>query len=210
MSRQVNAGDPSSGFPSEKDFREKGQIATADLTIADTVDPTKQIIFDGSAMATNTTLTIKAGAQGANAVITLPSSTSTLVSSANDLTWNKYTTSHTALQTAGTTNNITLFSLPAKTIIHQIVTKTTVAFAGTSISAYTISVGITGTLAKYSPAFDVLQAVSSSVFQTSSSGNMEDFSGATNIKIAAISTGANLSVSSAGSVDVYVLTSTLP
>ena len=38
-----------------------------------------------------------------------------------DLVWAKYTVSHTAFQTASTSNNITLFSLTSKKMIHQVV-----------------------------------------------------------------------------------------
>src|ERR1700704_3236752 len=66
--------------------------------------------------------------------------------------------------TAGPTLSIPLFKLPAGGCIHGIKIKHSTAFAGPSISAYSISVGIAGSNAKYASAFDVLQAVASSAF----------------------------------------------
>ncbi len=125
--------------------------------------------------------------------------------------WTKYSVLHTALQTADVTNNIELFSLPAKTVIHKVIIKQTTAFLG--CATYTISVGIAGTLAKYIAAYDVTAAVAATTFGVSLAtvnATLENFSSAASIKIAATSTIQNLSSSSAGAVDVYVLTSTLP
>jgi len=124
--------------------------------------------------------------------------------------WIKYTVTHTALQAAALTNNIELFSLPTKGVIKNVIIKHTTAFAGTSITAYTVSVGIAASLAKYASAFDVFQATGAAVGQTSSVADFESFTGATSIKIAATSVGANLSASTAGSVEVYVLWNVLP
>lgn len=124
--------------------------------------------------------------------------------------WTKYTFSHTAFQTAALTNSITLFSLPAKTMIHNIAIKHSTSFAGPGIVSYTISAGIVGNTTKYASAFDVFSAVASSNFQTSADNQAEDFSSSTTIQLTATSTGANLSASNAGSVDVWVQTSALP
>ncbi len=125
--------------------------------------------------------------------------------------WTKYTLTHTDFQTAALTNSIELFSLAAKTLIHKVIIKHTTAFASTT--TYSLSVGITGTLAKYIAAFDVKQAVSSSTFGASLAtvnATLEDFSSATSIKITAVSTIDNLSTSTAGVADIYVQTSLLP
>lgn len=123
--------------------------------------------------------------------------------------WHKYSVVHTALQAAATTNDIQLFSLPAKTFIHKVVIKNTTAFAGTT--TYTLSVGINGSLVKYLAPFDVKQAVSNTTFGVSIvNETMEDFGSAVSIRLAATSTVQNLNQSTAGAVDVYVLTSLLP
>jgi hypothetical protein len=125
--------------------------------------------------------------------------------------WTKYTVTHTQLQTAALTNNITLFTLGAKEVLQGMVVKSSIAFAGTSITAYDISIGIAGTLDKYLGTYDAFAAVADANAQTLAAMNaVESFSGGTAIKIAATATGNNLSASTAGSIDVWVLKSTLP
>lgn len=128
-------------------------------------------------------------------------------------TWDKYSVAYGDFSTAGTTNNITLFTLPASTLIHCVVIKHTTAFSGGAISAYTLSVGITGTLAKYIAAFDVFQSVAATAFGVTGAAigaGMESFSAGVAIKVAATSTTANLDAATAGAADIYVLTSKLP
>jgi hypothetical protein len=125
----------------------------------------------------------------------------------NAPSWREYTVSHTALQTAAMANDIELFSLPAAGIIHAVKTKHSVQFAGTGITDYKLSVGIVGTLAKYSAAWDVDTAVAGTNFQLSSTVGSEDHGAATSIRLAATTTGANLDQSTAGTVTVWVLVS---
>ncbi len=127
--------------------------------------------------------------------------------------WTKYTVTHTAMQAAALTNNITLLTLPAKTMIHRVVIKQSTAFAGTLISAYTLSVGIAGTLAKYIAAYDVFAAVAATTFGASAAtiqALLENFSTTAAIKVEATAVGANLDQSTAGSADIWVQTSLLP
>lgn len=126
------------------------------------------------------------------------------------LSWTKYTTGFAALSTAGLTNDIELFSLPAKTMIHSVVIKQSTAFSGGLIATYTVSVGINGNLVKYAAAFNVFQAVGATTFGTNFLPAIENFTSATSIRIAAISTVGNLNAAVAGSVEVWALTSLLP
>jgi len=121
--------------------------------------------------------------------------------------WLKMTKAHTDLQAAALTNDIEILSLPAGAVIHAVRIKQSTAFAGTLISAYTLSVGIVGTLNKYASAFDVFQAVADTTFQVSSTVGSENYGAATSIRLAATSVGANLDQSTAGAVDVWILTS---
>lgn len=114
---------------------------------------------------------------------------------------------HTAFQTAATTLSITLFTLAAAGLIHAVKIKHSTAFGGGAITAYTLSVGIAGTLAKYASAFDVFQAVSNTAFQTSSVLGSENNGAGTAILITATSTTANLNASTTGVVDVWALLS---
>lgn len=124
--------------------------------------------------------------------------------------WERFTVAHTALQTAGLTNDIELDTLDAKEILTGAYIKHTTAFAGTGITAYTLSIGITSDLDKYMPAFDVFQATGDTVFNAESLMDSEDFASTTSIRLAATSVGANLDQSSAGAVEVYLLRSVLP
>lgn len=122
----------------------------------------------------------------------------------------KVTKTHTDFQTAGLTNTIQLFSLPTKGMIEKIIIKHSTAFAGTSITAYTFKIGITGTLDKYLAPFDVFQAVGDTVWDGSTALlGIENFGSATSIKITATSVGANLDQSTAGDVEIWIFTSTL-
>jgi hypothetical protein len=124
--------------------------------------------------------------------------------------WTKYSIGYAALAAAATTNNITLLTLPAKTLITRVVIRHTEAFSGGSLSSYTISVGIAGTLAKYCAAFDVFQAVSGTAFGVSTvAQTLESFTSDTAIKVAAVGS-HNLNTATTGSVDIYVQTAELP
>jgi hypothetical protein len=124
--------------------------------------------------------------------------------------WTKFTVAFSAFTAAATTEDIELVSLATRGAIHKVVIKHTTAFSGGTLSAYTLSVGITGTLAKYAVAFDVFQAVGNTVFGFNNLPDMENFGAATSIRIAATSTGDNLNNATAGSVDVWLLRTVLP
>ena len=115
----------------------------------------------------------------------------------------KHTKTYADLATAGVTNNITLFSLGAGQVIHKVKIKHSIAFAGGALASYTISLGITGELAKYATAFNVFQAAAGTTMQLSEGPWTEDHGAAVDVKIAAVSTGANLDAATAGSVDVW-------
>lgn len=122
------------------------------------------------------------------------------------LNWVRFTKTHTNFQTAATTNDIELFSLPAGAILHAILIKHSVAFAGTGITSYTISVGITGALTKYASAFNVFQAVADTTLQLSSTLGIENWGVGTSIRAQATAN-VNLSNSTAGTVEIYALVS---
>ena len=72
----------------------------------------------------------------------------------------------TAFSAAATTEDIELYALPAGVSILAVKVKSTTAFSGGTSSAYTLSVGIVGTLAKYHSAYDVFAAVAESTRRT--------------------------------------------
>ena len=123
----------------------------------------------------------------------------------------KVTVTHDSLQAAALTTNVEAFSLPANELILGTWVKHTVAFAGTGITDYQVTLGIGADLDKYLGPFDVFQAVGDTVADVQFGGVIpESFSVATSIKIAATAVGANLDQSTAGSVDLWVFTITLP
>jgi hypothetical protein len=124
--------------------------------------------------------------------------------------WTKYTVTHTGLQAAAFTNDVELFSLPAKGVILGVILKHSVAFAGAGITAYILSLGVAGELDSYLVAQDVFQAVGNTVFGQEVAFSLENAGAVTSIRLAATSTGAHLDQTSAGSVDIWVLWSTLP
>lgn len=127
--------------------------------------------------------------------------------------WRKYTVSHSALQAASLTNDIALFSLGAKEALEDVVLKHSVAFAGTLIVAYTLSVGVAGNLPKYLAASSVFAAPSGTLFFRPIAvlaNGIENFGASASVRLAATSVGANLDQSTTGSVDVWVKVSKLP
>lgn len=121
--------------------------------------------------------------------------------------WIKITKSYTDFAVASLTNDIEIYSLPAGAVIHGVIIKTTQAFTGGLITAYTLSVGITGNLVKYASAFNVLQAVSDTTFQLSNNISVENWGSTTSIRASAISITANLDAATTGSVEIYLLVS---
>jgi len=126
--------------------------------------------------------------------------------------WIKVTKTYSDFSTAGLINDIEIYSLPAKSVLQSSIIKPTTLFTGGLIATYTISVGIFGNLAKYALSYNVKQAVSDTAFGlgVSISPTVEDFGAAKSIRASAISTVGLLNAATQGSVDFYLLISTLP
>lgn len=129
---------------------------------------------------------------------------------ASSLNWSKYTKTYADLAAAALTNDIQLFQLPTAGVIHGAVIHHTQSFAGGLITGYTLSLGIMGDLTKYASAFDVFQAPGNTTFQNDLVLGLENLGAPTSIRLAATAVGANLDQATAGSVDIWVLTSSLP
>lgn len=123
--------------------------------------------------------------------------------------WMKFSKTFTDLTAAATTNDIELFSLPGSAVIHGVVIHHSTAFSGGTVSALTVSVGLTGNLIKYTSAWDVFQASGDTVIQVSSDLSLEDMTAATSIRLSAIATGDNLDQLTQGQVEVWLLVSSL-
>lgn len=119
--------------------------------------------------------------------------------------WIPIDVDYTDFSAAATTNNVEIYSLAAGSIIHAVIVRTTTPFTGGAISAYTLSVGITGTATKYSAAADVFAGTQED--QLASALIPESWTAATSIKGFATSTTANLSAATAGAATIYLLVS---
>lgn len=117
----------------------------------------------------------------------------------------KVTLSHTAFQAAALSNDIEAFNTVAKSLVLGSIMKTSVAFAGTGITGYTVSLGTSADFQKYGSNFDVTTAVTDANAQATNAMDVDSFSGATSIRAKAIATGANLNQSTAGSIDIWLL-----
>ena len=123
--------------------------------------------------------------------------------------WTKVTVTYSQLATAGLTNTVSLLTLPIKGVLQDVKVSVSTVFSGGTIATYTLSVGIAGSLLKYHPIIDAKTAVILTTPAAPVSG-LESVSGTTSIVLSAVSTVGNLNAATQGSVDVWLLTSTLP
>jgi hypothetical protein len=115
------------------------------------------------------------------------------------------TKSHTDFQVAATSNDIEIYSLPAGWSINKVLVKHTIAFEASTAPPYNISTGIAGNLNKFSPNFNVAQAVDDTTHQENVLGmNVENWGSVTSIRARATKAGADLDTSTAGSVTFYL------
>ncbi len=113
---------------------------------------------------------------------------------------------------AATTQTIALFTLPVESVVIGVRIKGRTAFAGTAISAVTVSVGSASLGATgLAGAFDIFQAVVAGTFQMSSVFKQgPDAAEALNAYMTAV--GGNLSAMTAGKVtiDIFYFNQTTP
>lgn len=128
----------------------------------------------------------------------------------DDFMWTPYTVTFAGLSAAALTSSIALATLPAKTVLHAVAIKHGTAFSGGTIASYTVSVGVGATADKYASAFNVFQAVGATVGQLSHALFCDNFDAAVAVSLTATSTVGLLNAATAGSVTIWLLTSTLP
>lgn len=122
--------------------------------------------------------------------------------------WTKYTVGFAALQVAALTNTVNVATLPAKSVLMAAKFDVTTAFSGGAIATLTASLGRSGNVAKYLVATSVAGtglvdgvALTVPVCESTVAG--------TTITLTAVSTVANLSALTQGSMNVYIQTSAL-
>lgn len=116
----------------------------------------------------------------------------------------------TQFQTAALSNPVQIFSLPAKSILKNLIIKHSTLFTGTSITSVTAQVGPSGAYTSIIGGFDVKQTVADTAFDNSLSGYIGSFVSATPIYLNMVAVGANLSALSQGSLTVDYEYSTFP
>lgn len=121
--------------------------------------------------------------------------------------WQKFSVVHTQFQTAGLTQNILLYNLPAGGLIHGVKLKQSIAFAGAGITGYFLSLGFVGALDDLLVEYPVNVAPANDTFAISQTFDSRNHAAAVAVRIAARSTGANLSASTAGAADIWLLIS---
>ena len=124
--------------------------------------------------------------------------------------WQKFSIGFASINTTTAAFTATLFNLePLESIIGYIV-KHSAAFAGGSVTAVDLAIGIAGDNLKHIDSFDVFQGATDTAFQTMNIIEMESFVNTTTVFARFTSTGSNLDSITAGNLDVYVLKNTLP
>ena len=103
------------------------------------------------------------------------------------------------IQTAGLTNDVLVYSLPAGHEIKDIWRRVTTPFAGTGITNLNMTFGVASDNSKYGFSFDML----SSGFTPSSNRGIESDSVATELRGYFTAVGANLDQLTAGEVKIY-------
>lgn len=136
----------------------------------------------------------------------LPGSGAPSVNVGDILSWQKFTAAEADFTAAALSEDIELFQLPAGGIIHAVKIKHSTAFSGGGSTSALMSVGIVGNLEKYASLFDVFQAVADDTFQLSDALGSENHGAATSIRLQ-LTANVNVSLFTAGAVDLWVLTS---
>lgn len=121
--------------------------------------------------------------------------------------WTKFSVVHTQFQTAGLTQNISLYNMPAGSLIHGVKLKSSIAWAGAGITDYFLSLGFVGALDDLLIEYSMIPAVAGDTFAIAQTFDSRNHGAAVDVRIAARSTGANLSASTAGAADIWLLLS---
>lgn len=108
-----------------------------------------------------------------------------------------------SLQTAGLTNSLTLFTLPAGAVLTGMALKSSVAFSGPSITDVTVQVGVAGTVGQFFDGYDVYAAVGDTNFDNAGINFIGSWATGTAVILTATAVGANLSALAAGNLNVY-------
>lgn len=196
------SGDPVDNI--QKEFNHTASYVGFSLDLAATGLPTWDSDSIGSA---NDSVRVRVNAVQ-SAVETNQTNIASLLTGA--VQWTKYTKAYTDFSTAATSIELSLATLSAAEVVHGVIVKHSTAFSGGSITSYEVSVGPSGDATKYVDSFDVDQTVASSAFLNTTLMEVEDFAATSILAVQAVTVGDDLDQAAAGSVDIWVLSSTLP
>jgi hypothetical protein len=117
--------------------------------------------------------------------------------------YRKFSLTYADLTTAGTTQTIALFTLPANSKILGVYQKTSVAFSGGSLSTMTVSVGSALSATQFTATYDAFAAVNDTNVQETA---MFKSGTAAAQAVNAYWTGShNVNTATAGAIDICVL-----
>lgn len=123
--------------------------------------------------------------------------------------WIKVTKTYSDFSTGGLTNDVSIYTLASKGYIHDVKIIPSTAFSGGTIAAYTISVGIGGALTKYAIATNTFTGNTTLTTIHTPLVGLESTSATTDIRAQAVAVTGFLNAATAGSVDIYLLVSTI-
>lgn len=126
--------------------------------------------------------------------------------------WVKYTISYADLAAADTVNDIELFQIPAKGVIHAAVMFQPTSFSGGGCGFYVVSLGIAGQLERILSEVDVFAESDPTLYGSvvvNYNKLIVSMTTPTSIRVSAISD-VDLNLLTAGSVDIWVQQSVLP
>lgn len=162
-----------------------------------------------AAAGSATAAAVSAAAASTSAGAAAASAAAAALSAASAAGLTKVSMSYTSFQTAALTNTVTARALPATNMLRSLVVKSSTAFVGASITALTLSVGISGDHGLFIYEYDLLAAVSGTNSDQALLAFIGSFSGTTNMVATLTAVGANLSALSQGAFDLFFLESAI-
>ena len=125
-----------------------------------------------------------------------------LILSSNSPGFSPYVTGFAAAQTASNTIQIPLFTLPASTVLNSLFIKSTQSFQGSGITDVVSSIGISGNYTKFINNYDLYASVGDQNFESILTNYLASWANPTTIYLQIVSSGAQLTALSQGSVTV--------
>lgn len=127
--------------------------------------------------------------------------------------WKKYTVTYNQIQTAATTNGITIVTLPSRTGFGASLIKHSISFLGTGVTSCSMQLNGYGTILNGS--LNIFQSVAGNAYQIVDERNSNGYQFGTDITAtqaitANFTCNVNLNNLTQGSIDIWLETITLP